>query len=78
MSMGRYVQYFKRLGYAYSKDALGEYFVRGSRKLSVMACGPAYNCFVNDQQPDGSWTLVARQINILGDELAYKWIVLYA
>lgn len=78
LSMARYIPYFKKLGYAYSKDKLGEYFTRGSRKLSIMFCGPAYNCFVNDQQPDGSFMLVARQMNILGDDLAYKWIVIYA
>ena len=63
-------------GFRYSKDPLGEYFERGTRRVSVMRKGPLYDCYVNDYV-GGGFKTVAAQVNLLSREAVLQWLAPY-
>lgn len=67
------IQYMKQRGYIFSKDNLGIYFSNANRRISLMDCGPARNCFVNNLS-SGVWHTVAAEYNIINEDILVQWV----
>lgn len=77
MNMRRFIPTFRKLGWTYSADALGEYFQRGQRRISVMHTGPLFTCFVNDVVA-GTFRTVGSCSNLTSPDQVARWMMTYA
>lgn len=71
---GKIINDFKKYGYKYHKDNLGHYFDRNDIRLSIMICGPVWNCYCN-KFVNGQFQLVDSQLNLLNDTFVYQWML---
>lgn len=77
MNMKQFIPAFRRLGWVYSADSMGEYFRRGNRCISAMHVGPTFTCYVNDLL-GGTRRLVASMPNLITPAQAAQWMMTYA
>lgn len=69
----RIIGHMKKRGFRYQKDIQGHYFDKGNIKLSVMVCGPVWNCFCN-KMTNGQYMLTDKLMNAITDEIVYNWL----
>lgn len=68
------ISFFKKLGYKYTKDPNGMYFDKDNIRISVMKCGPIYNCYINEFK-SGKFVLIEKQLNLLNLEFVNNWMM---
>lgn len=70
----QYGQFLQQAGFKYSKDNLGYYYDNGTKRFSIMKCGPLFNCFYNIKI-NNNWVLKGKKNGIMQYEICLRWIL---